>query len=121
VQIPTVISVTATNIDKTLATFVGSISDTGNDSCSVRGFDWGTDVGYGNSLIESSTYGLGQFSLLNSSLHPAVPYYFRAKAINAAGTGYGDALSFVTIGNDEEDQSASKLLFDALLSYWTGE
>jgi hypothetical protein len=114
---PTVISLSANNIDKTLATLNGSISDTGNSSCSTRGFDWGTSTAYGNSLVESGTFGIAQFTGSTSGLIPNYEYHFRAKAVNIAGTGYGSDITFYTLNNDEATKRMSRLVYDDMMSY----
>lgn len=117
IVVPTVVSLSAGNIDKTLVTLNGSISDTGNASCSTRGFDWGTSTSYGNSIVESGTFGLGAFSASGSGLIPNYEYHYRAKAVNIAGTGYGSDVIFYTLSEDEVNKRMSRLVYDDMMDY----
>jgi hypothetical protein len=79
------------------ATLNGTITVTGGENCDQRGFDWGTQTGvYPYNWTESGSYGTGAFSHLISSLILNQTYYFRAKAHNSVGWGYGTEKSFVT-------------------------
>jgi hypothetical protein len=80
------------------ATLNGEISDTGGQNCTERGFDWGTDP---NNLdqhptTEQGTFGLCTFYLTITGLDTDEDYYFRAKAKNSVGWGYGSVMSFHT-------------------------
>ena len=80
------------------ATLNGNITDTGGENCDERGFDWDYDSGvpYANSWTETDSYGTGAFSHQVIGLNEGVTVYFRAKAHNSAGWGYGSEKSFVT-------------------------
>ena len=65
----------------------------------MRGFDWGTSPGnYTGSWTEGASgnyqFGTGSFSYNLTGLSPGQTYYFRAKAHNSAGWGYGSEMSF---------------------------
>jgi hypothetical protein len=79
------------------ATLNGTITNTGGENCTQRGFDWGVTSGvYPNSWTETGSYGTGAFSHLIDNLDLNKVYYFRAKALNSAGWGYGGEKSFQT-------------------------
>jgi hypothetical protein len=99
---PTVSTNAATSIISSSATLNGNITDTGGQNADLRGFDWGTSSGnYTASWVEGTSgnyqYGLGVFSDNLTSLSVSTAYYFRAKAHNSAGWGYGGELSFTTL------------------------
>ena len=94
---PIVTSSAATSITANSATLSGNITDTGGENATERGFDWGTTSGtYPNFWTETGSFGTGAFSHGITGLSPGVTYYFRAKAKNAVGWGYGSELSFPT-------------------------
>lgn len=76
------------------ATLNGTVTQTGGATVVERGFDWDVDSGapYANSWTENGSWGTGSFSHLISGL--GVKIYFRAKARNSEGWGYGGELSF---------------------------
>ena len=94
---PTVVTNPANNITDTSATLNGSITDTGGENATQRGFEWGTSPGvYPNNWTQAGSYGIGGFSRGIAGLAPSTTYYFRAKARNSAGWAYGAELSFTT-------------------------
>lgn len=98
-HIPTVDTLSATNVLINSADLHGDITDLGNeDYCDERGFEWGIVEGvYTDSWTENEEeYGLGEFSHTISILNNT-KYYFRAKAHNATGWGYGEVLNFTTV------------------------
>jgi len=93
---PTVSTSNATDITFGQATLNGSITDTGGENCDQRGFDWGYSTGsYGSSWTESGSFGTGSFNHQVTGLTEGATVYFRAKAHNSAGWGYGTEESFV--------------------------
>lgn len=79
------------------ATLNGTITNTGGENCTQRGFDWGVETGvYPYNWTETGSYGTGAFSHLIDGLDLNKVYYFRAKAYNSAGWGYGSEKSFQT-------------------------
>ncbi len=98
--IPTVITSAATSVLYTTATLNGSVTDLGNNNTLERGFDWG----YGSSGNYSANWtasgnwsAIGSFSRGITVLSENTTYYFRARARNSAGWGYGGELSFITL------------------------
>jgi len=64
----------------------------------ARGFQWGTDTSYGNSLNDTGTppFSLGSFSLSTYLMDCGVDYHMRAYGTNSFGTFYGDDYPFNT-------------------------
>ncbi len=94
--IPTVTTDTATiDVQNNQALLRGNIIDIGGTyKPDFRGFEWGTTLGsYPNSWTEGTSglwqYVIGGFSYNLTGLSPGTIYYYRAKAHNPAGWGYG--------------------------------
>jgi hypothetical protein len=95
---PTVASAAATEIIVNSAKLNGNIAVTGGADCDERGFDWGIITGvYPYSWTETGTYGTGTFNHILTGLTGGKKYYFKAKAHNSAGWGYGDEFNFTTL------------------------
>jgi len=98
---PSVTSLPATGVGHTYATLNGSVIDTGGDDPEVHiawgPSDAGTELGtwYGEVIL--GTQGIGPFSTQITRLYADTTYYYRAFAINAAGTTWAPAtLSLLT-------------------------
>ena len=99
VSIPTVTTSAASSIERTSATLNGTITATGGDDSSERGFVYADDAALTTNAAtttENGTFGNGTFSTSISSLTCNTDYYFRAFATNASGTGYGSVVSLTT-------------------------
>lgn len=93
-----VTTLSPTAVTSTAATLRGDITSVGTGSITTRGFQYNytpseTGAGY---TEESGSYGTGVYSLPVTDLEADTIYYDRAYAINAAGTEYGEWLSFMT-------------------------
>lgn len=95
-QPPTVTTGTATSVLNTTATLGGTITDTGGDIVTTRGFKYGLTQTPTWDVHEDGSFGTGVYSLGISSLTPGTQYWFRAYATNGAGTSYGSWVSFTT-------------------------
>jgi len=94
---PTVTTSAAASIETTTATGNGNITSTGGENCDQRGFEWGTSTGsYPNSAVDSGSYGTGAYTKALTGLPSGTTIYYRAKAHNSAGWGYGNELTFLT-------------------------
>lgn len=89
---------TVTNIEEKVATFGGNVISDGGSPITARGVCWNTD---GNPTVDLSTKtmdgtGTGSFTSTLLNLSGGTSYKVRAYATNAAGTAYGDEVSFTT-------------------------
>lgn len=96
VALPTVTTQDATNIGSDNGTFHatlhGTITDTGGENCDRRGFEWGPSSGnYPQGYLYEGSFGTGAFSHVGSFQGTI---YYRAKARNSAGWGYGSEKTF---------------------------
>ena len=95
---PTVTSQDATDPCAGVGTLHGTIADNGGENCDERGFEWGLVSGgpYPNSWTELGAFGVGAFSHTFTDFPAGTLIYYRAKAHNSAGWGYGGEKSFTT-------------------------
>lgn len=89
----------ATEITSTSAEGGGNVTADGDGVVSERGIAWGTSI---NPTIagdhQASGSGVGVFTgVPMTGLTPGTHYYYRAYAINEAGTAYGDNVEFDTL------------------------
>ncbi|MFM7589559.1 MAG: hypothetical protein ACKO55_10650, partial [Bacteroidota bacterium] len=115
--VPAPLTLSATGLSAFGAQLRGELPDTSTGGLAVatRGFRWSTTAGFapasGQDLVSQASAGTG-YSAQLSGLTPSSMYYFRAYAVNALGTGYGQELSFST-GNQPlatvQTQAASSI------------
>ena len=93
----TLSTTSVTNIGSTSAQTGGTITNTGGSTITARGVCYSTNPSptVSNSTVSAGS-GSGQFTATLSGLSPNTTYYVRAYATNAAGTSYGNQLSFST-------------------------
>ena len=98
-HIPILSTTEITGITQTTAKSGGNITDDGGATVTARGVCWSTSRNptISDSKTEDGT-GAGNFTSSISGLESNTMYYVRAYATNSKGTGYGDALSFTTLG-----------------------
>jgi len=76
----------------------GEVTANGGAEVTVRGICWSTDP---NPTVDDSNVakgaGLGEYEITMMELVPDTQYYVRAYATNAAGTSYGQEISFTTL------------------------
>lgn len=97
-----------TNITTTSAVSGGEITDDGGASVSAKGVCWNIadkPTIENNKSTETST--LTTFSSSLSQLAPGTTYYVSAYATNSAGTGYGESVTFKTLGDKPVSQPSS--------------
>jgi hypothetical protein len=99
VGLATVTTDAITNLATTSVTTGGNVTNENGSAVTVRGVCWSTTspatVGIGNFSTDGT--GLGAFVSNIAGLTPATPYYVRSYATNAAGTSYGNEVSFTTV------------------------
>jgi|GEM_PF-2403456 len=106
--IPTVASSAATGMTRTTAVLNGSISTTGGQNPSVRGFNYGPTASYGSLTTESGSFSTGAFSATATGLSCGQTYHFQSYATNTAGTGTSTPdLTFATASCPPVVSSAS--------------
>lgn len=97
VVVPTVTTQAATGLTVGAGTLHGTITATGGENADERGFDWDYDSGapYAYEETDLGDFGVGVFEEVMSGFTEGNTVYFRAKANNSAGWGYGGELNFV--------------------------
>ena len=98
--LPTLTTNTVTNIGFSSAIVGGNITDDGGGMITQRGVCYSNlpDPTTANSVIVNNGTGAGFFSdTIQSGLPPSSVIHARAYAINAAGTAYGQDVSFTTL------------------------
>jgi len=97
VAVPTLITTDASGITQTTVTSGGTISNDGGATTTERGIVYGTTSNPTTTNTKvSSVSGTGSFSVNATSLTPNTTYFIRSYAINSAGTGYGNNITFQT-------------------------
>jgi uncharacterized protein (TIGR02145 family) len=97
VKLPTIETLSITNISDTSATGGGNITNNGGNNVIARGVCWSTSVKPTISDFKTiDGEGSGSFSSNITGLNGSTTYYVIAYATNSLGTGYGIALSFKT-------------------------
>jgi hypothetical protein len=99
IVLPSITTITATNIARMTATCAGNVSSAGNGTISSYGICWATTSSptIANSKMETTGTVSGAFTMGLSSLTPNTTYYYRAYTVNQAGISYGAVLSFKTL------------------------
>jgi uncharacterized protein (TIGR02145 family) len=95
--VPTLVTTDASGITQTTVTSGGTVSNEGGATVTERGIVYGTITNptTSNTKITSGS-GTGSFSVTVTALIPNTTYYIRSYAINSAGTGYGNNITFQT-------------------------
>jgi uncharacterized protein (TIGR02145 family) len=96
--LPSITTVTVTEITSTAAKSGGSITADGNSPVIARGVVWGTATNPTISLTTKTNNGTGSGAFQSAIIGLAsnTKYYVRAYATNSTGTGYGNEFSFTT-------------------------
>jgi uncharacterized protein (TIGR02145 family) len=98
-EVPAITTSETTNISGTGATSGGTIVSEGSGVIISRGVCWSKSSNpslKGDKTVDGA--GAGTFSSELTGLNGATIYFVRAYATNEAGTGYGMAMSFTTLG-----------------------
>ena len=112
-SIPTLSTLTVTNITATTASSGGNITSDGGAEVTARGVCWSANE---NPVIKDSktidNTGMGQFVSQIIGLDAGSIYHVRAYATNSAGTAYGADMAFTTLGQapDALTQAATYIL-----------
>jgi hypothetical protein len=101
VTAPTVTASNATNITSISAVLHGNITNTGGETYTLRGFEWGYATGnYTSSWNETSNFEVGAFSH-QVGLNACSQIFWRAIAVNGVGQGNSTELNFWTLCTPE--------------------
>ncbi|MFA5816806.1 MAG: FISUMP domain-containing protein, partial [Bacteroidales bacterium] len=97
ITLPMVITSIITNITETSATAGGNVTADGGAAVTTRGICWSKNPNptTANWVIDHSL--VPSFTVNLTGLLPNTTYYVRAFAMNSAGTGYGNEVSFKTL------------------------
>ncbi len=97
VAVSTLVTTDASGITQTTVTSGGTISNDGGATVTERGIVYGTSTNptTSNTKIISGS-GTGSFSANVTALTPNTTYHIRSYAVNSAGTGYGNNITFQT-------------------------
>ena len=96
--IPTISTLSVSNISQTTATSVGNITSDGGAAVIARGVCW--SISPNPTIADYNTIdgnGIGSFTSIISGLTTGVTYFVRAYATNSVGTAYGNEISFTKI------------------------
>jgi uncharacterized protein (TIGR02145 family) len=97
VAVPTLVTTDASGITQTTVTSGGTIINDGGALVTERGIVYGSSSNPTTTNTKvSSGSGTGSFSVNVTALTPNTTYYIRSYAINSAGTGYGNNITFQT-------------------------
>lgn len=99
-QIPVLTTNVINDLASTTATCGGNITSDGGAAITARGVCWST--GQTPTISDNKTSdgsGTGSFTSAITGLSPSTVYYVRSYATNSAGTGYGNSVTFTTLGN----------------------
>ncbi|MEN6391134.1 MAG: Ig-like domain-containing protein, partial [Syntrophomonas sp.] len=99
---PAVVTGAAGSFSAAGAALSGTVNDNGGDTTVY--FQYGTDAGYGTDVqattppggVVSAGAGSTTVGVALTGLSPAITYHYRVKAVNSAGTVYGDDATFTT-------------------------
>lgn len=96
---PSITTTAISYISTTFATSGGNVSSDGGSAVTDRGLVYSTTstTPTTNDNKVASGSGSGAFTLQLTGLMPGTTYYVRAYATNAAGTSYGNVLTFATM------------------------
>ncbi len=97
-SLPTLTTVSASQITQTGARSGGGITNAGSSAVSERGVCFGptSNPSLSNGVVISGT-GTGNFTSTITGLIPGMSYFVRAFATNSSGTAYGNEVSFTTL------------------------
>jgi hypothetical protein len=97
INVPTLATYKTSSISHQGASSGGQITSDGGSAVTVNGVVWDTSTNPTIALSTKTTEPIsGSFKSSITGLKATTKYYVRAYATNAAGTGYGDELSFTT-------------------------
>ncbi len=100
--VPTMTTDAANNITQTTADISGAISNLGSGGITQHGHCWSTSSSPTTSSYKTTlgtTTSTGSYLSNLTNLAPNTTYYVKSYAVNSAGTGYSNEVSFTTTSN----------------------
>ena len=123
VAVPTVATNAETNVTAISATLNGTVSNDNGDPADTVGFAWGTDSSLATTFGTSTETGTfatsATFNEVISGLIAGTTYFYRAYAINSAGTGFG-TIEQLTAGTDTSLVRTLRLFEGFTLKFFSG-
>lgn len=100
-SVPELTTATVSEVTRTTATCGGIVSSDGGAAVTAKGVCWGqAPLPTTADSVTSDGAGTGGYVSQLTALTAGTTYFVRAYAINSAGTGYGDELTFATLAPD---------------------
>lgn len=96
--LPTVSTLSISNISYHSVLCMGEVSSDGGAALTRRGVCWSMEPGptVNSNNIVTNEAEIGEYSITIDGLEPSTDYYVRCFATNEAGTAYGEEFSFTT-------------------------
>lgn len=102
----------ASSITATTATLNGTITHTGGQTPTVRGFNYGTTTGYGSTTTENGSFSTGAYTANITGLTCGTTYHYRTYATNSEGTDYSSDATFTTGSCDSTAPTVTSISSD---------
>jgi uncharacterized protein (TIGR02145 family) len=101
--VPAVTTAEINTITDTTAMSGGDVTDDGGADITSKGVCWNMHPNptVSDNHTKDDGTGLGEFTSTITGLEPNRTYYVRAYALNAAGTAYGEEMTFTTLPSEE--------------------
>jgi hypothetical protein len=99
----------ASSITATTATLNGTITHTGGQTPTVRGFHYGTTTSYGSTTTANGTFSTGAYTAGITGLTCGTTYHYRTYATNTEGTDNSADATFVTGSCDSTAPTISEV------------
>jgi hypothetical protein len=94
--VPLVTTVGSSNSLQNTVTLTGSVTSSGNDIVTARGFQYSYSSEFDQTIRDTGSFGVGTYVLRITGLPCGSVYQFRAFATNSSGTVYGREKAFRT-------------------------
>ena len=118
--VPIVTTSAATLTTETSTIFNGAVTSISGATVTVRGFDYGLTNAYGLSWTESGSFGVASYSsAVIPGLTQGTHYYFRAKAYNTYGWGYGAETTVVSLPEPPTNLNTYEITYTTVSLSWT--